>query len=302
MASDRDKLQAAWRRHERRWADNLYVYAVVSRRSGGVSVGINLNPGKECNFDCVYCQVDRTTPAATRKVDLKRLAAELDRVLAAEQDGSLYDAMPFAVLPPNGRGVRDIAFSGDGEPTTYPRFGEAVRIAADARRRFNLEATKLVLITDSAYLTKPAVREALVAMDASNGEVWAKLDGGTEEYFHLVDRPNVSLTAILDNILATARVRPIVIQTLWLRMNGEIPPPAEIDAYCARVNDLLGAGAQLKAIQLHTIARAPAERFAAPLSDSELDAIAAIVAARVPVPVEKYYGISQGGPQPPYLP
>jgi wyosine [tRNA(Phe)-imidazoG37] synthetase (radical SAM superfamily) len=295
MTTDRDKLQTAWRRHERRWADNLYVYAVVSRRSGGVSVGINLNPGKECNFDCIYCQVDRTVAPATRKVDLDRLAAELDRVLAAERDGSLYDATAFAVLPPDGRGVRDIAFSGDGEPTTYTRFTDAVRIAAEARRRFHLEATKLVLITDSAYLTRPAVRDALAVMDANNGEVWAKLDAGTERYFRLVDRPNLSLQAVLDNILAAARVRPIVIQTLWLRVEGEIPPAAEVEAYCARLGELLAAGAQLKAIQLHTIARTPAESFAAPLADAELDAIAADVSARVPVAVEKYYGVSQGG-------
>ncbi len=292
MTLNRDQLHAAWRRHERRWADNLYVYAVVSRRSGGVSVGINLNPAKECNFDCIYCQVDRAAPPTTRKVDLERLRAELDRVLAAEQDASLYDAMPFAVLPPDRRGVRDIAFSGDGEPTTYRRFGEAVAIAADARRRFNLESTKLVLITDSAYLTKPGVRDALCVMDASNGEVWAKLDAGTEEYFRLVDRPNVPLQTVLDNLLATARVRPIVIQTLWLRVNGAVPPPSEIEAYCGRLNDLLTAGGQLKAVQLHTIARKPTETFAAPLSDLELDAIADTVAARVPVKVEKYYGVA----------
>lgn len=291
MTLDREKLEAAWQRHERRWADNLYVYAVVSRRSRGVSVGINLNPGKECNFDCIYCQVDRTIAPVTRKVDLERLASELDRVLAADQDGSLYEAMPFAVLAPDQQGVRDIAFSGDGEPTTYGRFGEAVQIAAEARRRFNLDATKLVLITDSAYLTKPAVRDALGVMDANNGEVWAKLDAGSEEYFRLVDRPNVPLQTVLDNLLATGRVRPIVIQTLWLRVGGAIPPAAEIDAYCGRLNDLLQAGARLKAIQLHTIARRPTEKFALPLSDAELDAIAATVAARVPVPVEKYYGV-----------
>src|SRR5512138_3362397 len=111
MSLDRDKLQAAWKRHERRWADNLYVYAVVSRRSHGVSVGVNLNPGKECNFDCVYCQVDRKTPPLVRNVDLAQLKAELDRVLEAERDGSLYDAMPFAVVPADERGVRDMAFS-----------------------------------------------------------------------------------------------------------------------------------------------------------------------------------------------
>lgn len=291
MSLDREKLQAAWKRHERRWADNRYVYAVVSRRSGGVSVGINLNPGKECNFDCIYCQVDRTVPPLVRKVDLGLLRDELDRVLEAERDGSLYEAMPFSVLLPGQRGVRDIAFSGDGEPTTYRGFGDAVKIAADARRRFNLVSTKLVLITDSAYLEKSNVREALRTFDENNGEIWAKLDAGTEEYFQLIDRPNVPLQVVLDNILAASRVRPIVIQTLWLRVHGQPPAPSEVEAYCERLNELLDAGAQLKALQLHTIARRPGEEYAAPLTDAELDSIAESVAARVPVPVERYYGV-----------
>src|SRR5512146_3331278 len=90
-----DALKAAWQRHERRWAGNLYVYAVVSRRSRGVSVGINLNPDKGCNFDCVYCQVDRTIAPAVRRVDLGRVREELALVLEAAADGSLYAAPPF---------------------------------------------------------------------------------------------------------------------------------------------------------------------------------------------------------------
>jgi wyosine [tRNA(Phe)-imidazoG37] synthetase (radical SAM superfamily) len=294
MTGERKTLEAAWKRHERRWADNLYVYAVVSRRSGGISVGVNLNPGKECNFDCVYCQVNRTVPGAVRKVNLERLRDELERVLAAERDGSLYDVPPFALLAADQRGVRDIAFSGDGEPTTFRGLTEVVGIAAEARRRFHLDATKIVLITDSAYLATPQVREALALMDANNGEIWAKLDAGTEAYFRAVDRPNVSLQVVLDNILAAARVRPVVIQTLWMRLHGDAPPDAEVEAYCARLNELLDAGAQLKALQLHTIARAPAESFVAMLSDAELDRIAAFVAARVRVPVERYYGVPSG--------
>ena len=286
------RLREAWRRHERRWADNLYVYAVVSRRSGGVSVGVNLNPDKACNFDCIYCQVDRTTPPAVRKVDLERLAHELDLVLAAERDGSLYAFAPFDALPVDRRGVRDIAFSGDGEPTTYPRFTEAVEIAAGARRRFGLETTKLVLITDAAYLAKPKVREALEVLDRNNGEIWAKLDAGTDAYFQLVDRPNVSLKVVLDNILDAARVRPVVIQSLFFRVNGEPPPDAEVEAYGDRLNAILAAGGCLKALQLYTIARLPAEASAAPLADAELDAIAEVVKGRVPVPVEVYYGVA----------
>jgi wyosine [tRNA(Phe)-imidazoG37] synthetase (radical SAM superfamily) len=287
-------LRAAWQRHERRWADNLYVYAVVSRRSHGVSVGVNLNLGKECNFDCLYCQVDRLVPPRVRRVDLARLAAELDAVLQAAADGTLYEAPPFNALPPAERGVRDIAFSGDGEPTTCPRFGEAVDIAVDARRRFALQATKIVLITDAAYLDRPNVREALAVLDGHDGEIWAKLDAGTEEYFEKVDRPNVALRRVLDNILQAARIRPVVIQSLWMKVDGQPPPDAEVQAYCDRLNELLAAGGRLKGIQVYTIARRPAEPSVSPLPDADLDRLAALVRSRVPAPVEVFYGVEQG--------
>lgn len=286
------RLQAAWQRHERRWRDNLYVYAVVSRRSRGVSVGINLNPDKACNFDCIYCQVNRNAPPAIRKVNLAKLAEELDLVLQAERDASLYSAGPFDVLAAAERGIRDIAFSGDGEPTTFPRFAEAVRIAADARRRFGLDSAKLVLLTDAAYLAKPAVRAVLMVLDENNGEIWAKLDAGTEEYFRLVNRANVTLQKVADNILDAARIRPVVIQSLWFRIHDEAPPPEEIEAYCERLNRLLAAGGRLKMLQLYTIARDPAESFAGPLSNGELDNIASAVRARVPTPIEIYYGVA----------
>jgi wyosine [tRNA(Phe)-imidazoG37] synthetase (radical SAM superfamily) len=286
-------LRAAWQQHERRWADNLYVYAVVSRRSHGVSVGINVNPGKECNFDCLYCQVDRRVDPLVRRVDLDRLAAELDAVLGAAADGSLYAIPPFDALPEEQRAVRDIAFSGDGEPTTYPGIGQAVELVASARVRFGLDDTKIVLITDAAYLAKPNVRAALEVLDANNGEIWAKLDAGTEEHFKLVDRPNVSLAHVLENILDAARRRPVVIQSLWMQVHAAGPSDAELQAYCDRLNELLRAGARLKGIQAYTIARRPAERSVAPLTDAELDGVAAFIRTRVSVPVEVFYGVAQ---------
>lgn len=283
------KMKRAWRRHERRWKDNLYVYAVVSRRSRGISVGVNLNPDKGCNFDCVYCQVDRTVPPAVRRVDLSRLAEELDAVIEAERNGSLYLDEPYDVLAEQERGIRDIAFSGDGEPTTFPRFRDAVELAAEARRKFRLDAAKLVLITDAAYLEKPAVREALQLMDENNGEVWAKLDAGTEEYFRMVNRPNVPFKKILDNILNTARVRPIVIQSLWFRFRGLPPPADEVEAYCSRLAGIIAEGGRLKTIQLYTVARDPSDPAASSLSRHEMDDIASTVRAKVSAPVEVYY-------------
>jgi len=290
MAESNPALREAYQRHERRWADNLFVYAVVSRRSHGVSVGINLNPGKECNFNCVYCQVDRLVPPRVRKIELELLALELDAVLQAAADGSLYSAPPFNAIPMGERQVRDIAFSGDGEPTTYPRFKEAVEIAAAARTRFGLDATKIVLITNAAYLAKPAVREGLAVLDQNNGEIWAKLDAGTDEYLQRIDRPNVSIEQVRESILDAARRRPVVIQTLFVRANGEAIPDREVAAYCDRVNEILAAGGQIKGLQLHTIARKPAEPTVAALADDELDRLANFVRARVRVPIETFYG------------
>jgi wyosine [tRNA(Phe)-imidazoG37] synthetase (radical SAM superfamily) len=293
MTENRRRLERAWTRHERRWKENRYVYAVVSRRSGGVSVGINLNPDKSCNFDCIYCQVDRRTPPSFRRVDLEMLSAELDRVLEAGRDGTLYDSQPFDSLPVEHRGIRDIAFSGDGEPTTFPRFTDAVRIAAAARERFALNSAKIVLITDAAYLQKTGVREGLTILDRNGGEVWAKLDAGTEEHFRRVCRPNVPFQTILDNILETAIVRPIVIQSLWMRIEGSGPDRGEISAYCRRINTILEGGGRLRNIQIYTVARCPAESSVEMLPDSELDSIAEAVRRNVPVPVETYYGVPQ---------
>jgi hypothetical protein len=127
-------------------------------------------------------------------------------------------------------------------------------------------------------------------LDQNNGEIWAKLDAGSEAYFQRVNRPNVPFATVLDNILRAARVRPLVIQTLWMRIHGETPAPPEIDAYCDRLNEILRGGGRLKLLQEYTIARDPAEPFVTGLSDAELDGVAATVGARVPVPVETYYG------------
>lgn len=285
-------LQQAFREHRRKWRENYYCYPVVSRRSGGVSLGINLNPDKACNFDCIYCQVDRKTPPATRRVDLDVLRQELERLVSMAQGGHLYSDPPFSRIAPDKRVIRDIAFSGDGEPTTFPGFADAVRIAADVRGKHGLRDTKLVLITDACYLSKPNVREGLLLLDANNGDIWAKLDAGTEEYYQLVNRPNYPLAHVIENIVDAAKVRPVTIQTLWMRVHNELPPHAEIEAYCDRINEMIGRGAKFRLIQLYTIARQTTEAYATLLSDAELDAIADVVRARVKVPIAVYYGVA----------
>jgi wyosine [tRNA(Phe)-imidazoG37] synthetase (radical SAM superfamily) len=289
-ADQADALQAAYRKHERRWNDNRYVYPVVSRRSGGISIGINLNPGKECSFDCIYCQVDRRHRDAAGPVDLHRVRVELDGILNDEKSGLLYGIHPFSLLPGEKRGIRDIAFSGDGEPTASGGvFHSSMEIAAQLRSQYKLLNAKIVLITNGTFLDDPAVKEALAVMDRNNGEIWAKIDAGTEEYFKKINRTAVAFEKILGNILQTALVRPVVIQSLWMRVDDQAPPSCEIAAFCGRLNRLCDSGAQLKALHLHTIARRPAEDFVSPLSDEELDDIAGFLHSHVSVPVEVFY-------------
>src|SRR5207302_8445310 len=94
--------------HRRDFAGNRYVYPVVSRRSRGVSVGLNLNPDKVCNFDCVYCQVDRSTPRPVRDVDLARLRDALEDMLDRVQSGQLFEEERYRQTPAELRRLNDI--------------------------------------------------------------------------------------------------------------------------------------------------------------------------------------------------
>ena len=272
---------AAVRDHTRVYKDFTYVYPVISRRSGGLSIGINLNPDKVCNFDCVYCEVDRKTPGKTSVVDLAQLREELTALIHFARDGGLAREPKFnEVQPALTQTPRDIAFSGDGEPTMLHNFDECVRVAAEVKRAEGLAATKLVLITDAAGLDTGSVKRGLATMDANQGEIWAKLDAGTEGYYKLVNRTTVRLDRILHNLLVTARARPIIIQSLFLRMHGQPMPPEELAEYCFRLEELVHDGAQIREVHLYTIARPTPEPFCGKLTKAELEAMAATVRAK----------------------
>jgi wyosine [tRNA(Phe)-imidazoG37] synthetase (radical SAM superfamily) len=265
---------AAVRDHSRTFADLVFVYPVISRRSRGLSIGINLNPDKRCNFDCVYCEVDRKIPGRATAVDSEQLRDELTWLIRHARSGDLGRQPKFAEAAGLSRIVRDIAFSGDGEPTMIPNFSECVRVAADVKRAEGLEEAKLVLITDAAGLDKADVRRGLEIMDANHGEVWGKLDAGTDGYFRSVNRSFVRFDRILKNLLETARVRPIVIQSLFLKMHGETMPPEELAAYCDRLNEIVRGGGHIKEVHAYTIARPTPEPWATRLTAAELEAIA----------------------------
>jgi wyosine [tRNA(Phe)-imidazoG37] synthetase (radical SAM superfamily) len=279
--------------HPRTWRDFHYVYPVVSRRSKGLSIGINLNPDKACNFDCVYCCVNRAAPApAVTKVDLDVLRAELDRMLDLVKSGGIWAEEPFSGVRGPHRRVNDIAFSGDGEPTTYRHFDKAVQLAAELKKQHGLTDVKLVLITNATVLERPLVQRGLALLDVNHGEVWAKLDAGTEAYYQQIDRTGVSLSKVLRNIRECGRIRPIVIQSLFLNYRGTPTPPGEFEAYLDRLRELQQRACRIKLVQLYTIARPTADKEAVSLTHVELDALVARFREQLPeLRAEVYYGV-----------
>jgi wyosine [tRNA(Phe)-imidazoG37] synthetase (radical SAM superfamily) len=300
--------------HARLFERNRFVYPVLSRRSGGISVGVNLNPDKVCNFDCIYCQVDRRSQSVTRFVEMDGLLAELGSTLELVASGAIYETPTFRSVPAQLRRLNDIAFSGDGEPTTYKNFDEIIGACAKVKRDLELRiadcglrisepksaipgthrvpqsAIKMVLITNASMFHRPHVRRGLEILDQNHGEIWAKLEAGTEAYYQLIERTPIPFRQILDNITAAARVRPLVIQSLFMRVSGEPPTAAELEAFCDRLNEITAAGGQLKLVQIYTVARRPAESFVAPLTDAEVDAIVDLVRARTGLNAVGYYG------------
>jgi wyosine [tRNA(Phe)-imidazoG37] synthetase (radical SAM superfamily) len=303
--------------HARKFEQNRFVYPVLSRRSGGISIGVNLNPDKICNFDCIYCQVDRTRQSETKFVAMEGLLGELRGTLDLVASGAIYETEKFASVPSRLRRLNDIAFSGDGEPTTYKNFDEIIEACAGIKRecesrfagtQFRISdfgfrigedksairnpqsAIKMVLITNASMFHRPHVQRGLEILDRNNGEIWAKLEAGTEAYYQLVDRTPIPFRQILENITAAARVRPLVIQALFMRVSGEPPSPAELDAFCDRLNEITAASGKLKLVQIYTVARRPTESYVSPLTDAEVDAIVELVRSRTQLRAIGYYG------------
>jgi wyosine [tRNA(Phe)-imidazoG37] synthetase (radical SAM superfamily) len=279
----------AFTNHSRQFQNNYYVYPVLSRRSRGVSIGVNINHDQVCNFRCLYCQVDRTNVPSIMPFDADKLARELHLVLELCTSQQLFQIPPFDQAPPALRRLNDIALSGDGEPTISPHFLQTCQVCAQLKASFNLPDVKIIVITNATRLQHPEVMQALSILDDNNGEVWAKLDAGTEPFYRGINCSAVSFEQICRNITACARQRSIIIQTLFFALNHQPPSDSEIAAYIQRLEEILHAGGSLKLIQLHTIARDPHNTGVLPLADVQLDRIAGQLRARLDIPVELFY-------------
>lgn len=237
----------------RNFLTNGHVYFVLSQRAGGVSIGINMNPDKRCNFDCVYCEVDRRNAGGTARVPVREMIAELEGALALAAAGQLR-FLARGPVEPGLLELKEVALSGDGEPTLCPNFRKVITSVIQLRLRSRVPFFKLVLITNASGLHLPEIR-AGVALLAESDEIWVKLDVGTQAAMDRINRSEVPLEIIQANILELARERPVVIQSLFAVIDGREPGEEEIASYVERLRMLKEGGAAIALVQVYSAHR-----------------------------------------------
>ncbi|MGA8865289.1 MAG: radical SAM protein [Gallionella sp.] len=238
--------------HDRDSAALRYVYPVVSRRAGGVSVGINLNTNNACNWRCIYCQVPGLTRGAAPAVDLAVLESELRGFLNELLHGDFMQSR----VPEASRRINDIALSGNGEPTSCAEFVRVIALIARIRRDAGLPDTvKTVLITNGSLLYRDSVRQGLRDIAKINGEVWFKLDRASEAGMQLVNDIHISMDKVRSNLAAAISSCPTWLQTCWFALDGVPPSRRDEDDYLEFVAALLRSGHQPQGVLLYSLAR-----------------------------------------------
>lgn len=238
--------------HDRDSASMSYVYPVVSRRAGGVSVGINLNPNNACNWACIYCQVPNLTRGAAPAIDLALLETELRAMLA---DILLGDFMQTRV-PEGARRLNDIALSGNGEPTSSKEFPQVIDLIGRVMADFGLTGKiRLVLITNGSLVDRPRVQEGLKKMAALNGEVWFKLDSATAAGLRRVNQTRTPPGKHFERLKLAASLCPTWIQTCVFAHDGAPPGETEQSAYLAMIRRIRQERVPVQGVLLYGLAR-----------------------------------------------
>ncbi len=272
--------------HNRDVSGLTYVYPVVSRRAGGVSIGINLNINNACNWRCVYCQVPNLTRGTPPPINLALLEKELRGFLNELLHGNFMNEF----VDEKDRHLMDIAFSGNGEPTSAKEFPEVLGIVEKVLKEFNLlnpespdpilpNPIKVRLISNGSLMDKAHVLESMKHLANINGEVWFKVDAGTSEGIAKINDVNISISSVIKRLKACAENCPTFVQTCMVAIDGQAPNEAEIDAYIALLSQVKN---DIKGVHLYGLAR-PSMQAEAPrlsrLSPEWLEGVASKIRA-----------------------
>jgi wyosine [tRNA(Phe)-imidazoG37] synthetase (radical SAM superfamily) len=254
--------------HSRDSAGLTYVYPVVSRRAGGVSIGINLNPNNACNWRCIYCQVPDLKRGSAPPIDLKKLEAELRYFLHELIDGDFMQRH----VPPEARKIHDIALSGNGEPTSAAEFDQVIEAIGRVTKDYALPVDlKIVLITNGSLIYRANVQAGLKRMAALNGEVWFKFDRALPKERQRINNTYIGLKKIHSHIKIAAALCPTWLQTCIFKIDGLPPGEEEVTAYLDFLQQLIDDGIPIRGVVLYGLARPSLQPEAARLFSIDED-------------------------------
>lgn len=230
-----------------------YIYPVISRRAGGLSIGINLNTDNACNWRCIYCQVPGLRRGKAPDTDLQLLATELHSVLQDILHGDFY---AHYQIPDESRQIRDIAISGNGEATSSGMFDRVVEVIGKVVEECGLlKRIKIVLITNGSLISRPKVKKGIEHLAQFNGEVWFKLDSATNTGLRNINHAAISIGKVRRNLETAASLCPTWIQTCVFSLDGKPPTESEQQAYFRFISSLMENSIPIKGILLYGIIR-----------------------------------------------
>ncbi len=232
-----------------------YIFGPVPSRRLGVSLGLDLTPHKICSFDCIYCQLGRTTDKTLERKEympVGEILAELRDFLVSNQK----------------QRIDYITLSGSGEPTLNSGSGELIKGIKE------LTGIPVAVLTNSSLISDPGVRAELSQADL----IVPSLDAATQEVFERVNRPCKGLQ-VRDVIKGLQEFRKGFRGRIWLEImliKGFNDGKGELEKLSNAIKLL-----KPDRIQLNTVVRPPAEDYARPLSVDRINAIAKMLNAEV---------------------
>ena len=255
--------------HDRDIFKGKYIYPVVSRRAGGLSLGINLNTNNACNWQCIYCEVPNLVRGKPEPINLQELESELDYWL-----DQIINKSFLSQYTKSKTEFKDIAFSGNGEPTASKQFKDVISILIKKIDEYKLDRIIIRLITNGSYMAKPETQEALSLLSNLKREIWFKIDQTNKDGVKIINQVSLSISSVKKNLEAAIKSNPTVIQTCLFKLNGKLPSSESLEAY---INFIKPYRYKIKGIHLYSLARASEQTNKVELTrltESELEVIA----------------------------
>ena len=222
-----------------------YIYGPVPSRRLGRSLGVDLVPFKTCTYDCIYCQLGRTTNKTIQRKQWVSIDIVIDQLKAKLNSKPDY-----------------ITLSGSGEPTLFSQLEELISRIKD------ITDIPVAVLTNGSLLWLPEVRRALKSADL----VVPSLDAGSNQMFQYVNRPHSDITfsRMLEGLL---KFRDEYTGQYWLEvflLAGVTTPETEINKLKTCISSI-----HPDKVQVNTVTRPPTEDFAERVPEKQLNVLTA---------------------------